>query len=113
MALKILSDVIKTLPDILGTKDNFTNQNGGKNGNSMLFNYLINKMITCKTVFFLIFILKYCLGVHLNDGELVATGREAGTAAVATGVFALATIAMITEFIIYSGFSPKVKTVTF
>ena len=44
-----------------------------------------------------------------NDDHLVATGRQAGGAAVATGVLALATIAMITEFIVYSGFTPKVK----
>ena len=67
----------------------------------------------CNKFFFFIFIPNNVLGVNLNDGELVATGREAGSAAVATGVFALATIAMITEFIIYSGFSPKVKILTF
>ena len=36
--------------------------------------------------------------------------RQAGGAAVATGVLALATIAMITEFIVYSGFTPKVRS---
>ena len=44
-----------------------------------------------------------------NDDHQIATGRQAGGAAVATGVLALATIAMITEFIVYSGFTPKVK----
>ena len=31
MALQILSEVINTFPKLLETKDNFTNQNGGKN----------------------------------------------------------------------------------
>lgn len=78
MALKILSDVTKTFPDIFRDLDQFINANGDS---------------------------------HSNDGDLVATGRQAGTAAVATGVLALATIAMITEFIVYSGFSPRVKIV--
>ena len=47
--------------------------------------------------------------IDSNDGHAVATGRQAGGAAVATGVLALATIAMITEFIVYSGFTPKVN----
>ena len=44
-----------------------------------------------------------------NNGELVASGRQAGTAALATAGLALATIAMIAEFIVYSGFSPRVR----
>ena len=47
----------------------------------------------------------------MNNDHLVATGRQAGGAAVATGVLALATIAMITEFIVYSGFTPKVTSI--
>ena len=47
--------------------------------------------------------------IDSNDDHAVATGRQAGGAAVATGVLALATIAMITEFIVYSGFTPKVN----
>ena len=39
----------------------------------------------------------------------LARSNQAGGAAVATGVLALATIAMITEFIVYSGFTPKVN----
>ena len=49
------------------------------------------------------------LFANSNDDNQIATGRQAGGAAVATGVLALATIAMITEFIVYSGFTPKVK----
>ena len=45
----------------------------------------------------------------LNDDHQIATGRQAGGAAVATGVLALATIGMIAEFILYSGFTPKVE----
>ena len=44
-----------------------------------------------------------------NRGDLEATGRQAGTAAAAAAGLALATIAMITEFLIYSGFAPRVK----
>ena len=47
--------------------------------------------------------------IDSNDDHLVATGRQAGGAAVATGVLALATIGMIAEFILYSGFTPKVR----
>ena len=48
-----------------------------------------------------------------NRGDLEATGRQAGTAAAAAAGLALATIAMITEFLIYSGFAPRVKMIIF
>ena len=46
-----------------------------------------------------------------NHGDLEATGRQAGTAAAAAAGLALATIAMITEFLIYSGFAPRVNMI--
>ena len=48
-----------------------------------------------------------------NQVDLEATGRQAGTAAAAAAGLALATIAMITEFLIYSGFAPRVKMLIF
>ena len=53
----------------------------------------------------------YHTAVDTNHGDLQATGRQAGTAAAAAAGLALATIAMITEFLIYSGFAPRVKMI--
>ena len=53
------------------------------------------------------------LDINTNNGELVASGRQAGTAALVTAGFALATIGMIAEFIAYSGFAPRVRYQSF
>ena len=53
------------------------------------------------------------LGDPSHDSEIVSTGRDVGTGGVAAGFLALATIAMITEFIVYSGFAPRVRILKF